>query len=393
MNKKLLIVRGHRLNKWEMQNYEPLKKYYDIKAVASYDHRFPLNEIEFPVKKLHSLRQIIGHLPKFRALFDLLTRNWPRRDYLLGLEKLMSTSDIVHTLETHAHYIFSYQAALSKQKYRYRLVITHWENIPFAYEDMPNNRKIKSFVHRAADHFLAITERAKEALIVEGVPENKISVVNYGIDLKRFFPKPKNERLMNDLELRPDDLVILFIGRFVWEKGIFEILYALKKIIQDLAHSGLPNMKCLIVGSGEEKASLTEMIARLNLTSEIRLLTDYPYQLIPEMHSLADIFIMPSVPLRHLREQYGMVLIEAMAMGKPIVSTYCGSIPEVVEDAGFLVPPADHFALSQAIDHLIRNPEARTEIGIKARQIAERKYDALKVSSKIHGIYQALLSK
>jgi len=392
MNKKLLIIRGHRLNKWEMQNYEPLQKYYDIKAVASFDHRFPLNEIEFPVKKLHSLRQIIDHVPKFRALFSSVTKNWPARDYLLGLEKLLSTSDIVHTLETHSHYIFSYQAALSKLKYKYRLVITHWENIPFAYEDMPKNKKIKPFVHKAADHFLAITNRAKEALIIEGVPESNISVVNYGIDLKRFFPQPKNERLMSELTLHPDDVVILFIGRFVWEKGVFEILYALKKIIQDSVHSRSPNLRCLIVGSGEEKVALTKMIERLNLANEVRLLTDYPYQLVPEVHSLADIFIMPSVPLRHLREQYGMVLIEAMAMGKPVVSTYCGSVPEVIEDAGFLVPPADHFALSQAIDHLIKNPEARREIGKKARGIAERKYDAIEVSTKIHGIYQALLS-
>jgi colanic acid/amylovoran biosynthesis glycosyltransferase len=257
---------------------------------------------------------------------------------------------------------------------------------------MPKNKKIKPFVHKAADHFLAITNRAKEALIIEGVPESNISVVNYGIDLKRFFPQPKNERLMSELTLHPDDVVILFIGRFVWEKGVFEILYALKKIIQDSVHSRSPNLRCLIVGSGEEKVALTKMIERLNLANEVRLLTDYPYQLVPEVHSLADIFIMPSVPLRHLREQYGMVLIEAMAMGKPVVSTYCGSVPEVIEDAGFLVPPADHFALSQAIDHLIKNPEARREIGKKARGIAERKYDAIEVSTKIHGIYQALLS-
>lgn len=376
-----------------MQNYEPLARYYEVEAVASFDHRFPLDEIEFPLKKLHSLKEIIDHLPKFRALFDLLTKNWPPRNYLLGLGKLVATADIVHTLETHAHYIFSYQAALSKRKYRYRLVITHWENIPFAYEDLPHNKKIKSVVRKAADHFLAITHRAKEALIIEGVPESKISVVNYGIDLKRFSPKPKNDRLMNDLKLQPDDLVILFIGRLVWEKGIFEILYALKKIMKEFAHSKSLNIKCLIVGSGEEKAALTEMISRLDLNSEIRLLSDCPYNLIPEVHSLADIFIMPSVPLRHLREQYGMVLIEAMAMGKPIVSTYCGSIPEVVEDAGFLVPPADHFALSQAISHLIENPEARIELGKKARCIAERRYDAISVSNKLHGIYQTLLSQ
>lgn len=374
-----------------MQNYEPLRKYYDIRAVASYNHRYPLEEIELPIIKLHSLREIIGRVPKVRGLFNIVFRNWVLKDYLLRLDRLLAWADIVHSLETQAHYIFSYQAALSKAKFGYRLVITHWENIPFAYEDMFHNKKIKSFVHKASDHFLAITKRAKEALIIEGVPESKISVVNYGIDLKRFFPKPKSEQLMNDLKLRPDDLVILFIGRLVWEKGVFEILYALKKIMQDLAHSRLPNMKCLIVGSGEEKAALTEMISRLDLDREIRLLSDYPYNLIPEVHSLADIFILPSVPLRHWREQYGMVLIEAMAMGKPIVTTYSGSIPEVVEDAGLLVPPADHLGLSQAIKHLIENPDARIEIGRKARWIAERKYDAIKVSDKIHGIYQSLL--
>lgn len=392
MNKKLLLIRGHRLNKWEMQNYEPLQKYYDIKAVASYDHRYPLEEIKLPIIKLHSLREIFGRVPKVRGLFNIVFKNWFLKDYLLGLDPLFAWADIVHSLETQAHYIFSYQTALSKPKYGYRLVITHWENIPFAYEDITMaNRHIKPRVQKETDHFLAITEMAKAALLLEGVPEERISVVNYGVDLQRFCPKPKNKERMDQLGLSPEDVVLLFIGRFVWEKGVFEILFAMKTLLDQMQTIDRNRIKCLLIGSGEEKNRIREVIARLNLNHTVKILPDFPYHDIPEIHNVADIFLLPSAPTKHLREQYGMVLVEAMAMGKPVISTTSGSIPEVVGVGGLLIPPADHVSLFHAMKTLIESADLRMEIGKRARLRAEQKFDATQAAQKIRQIYQKVL--
>ena len=393
MKKKVLIVRGHRLNKWEMQNFEPLRKYYDIRAVASYDHRYPLEEIELPITKLHSLKEIIGRVPKVRGLFNIVFRKWLLKDYLLGLDRLLSWADIVHSLETQVHYIFSYQAALSKAKYGYPLVITHWENIPFAYEDIRANRRIKPFVQKKTDHFLAITQMSKTALLLEAVPEERISVVNYGLDLERFCPKPKSTDWMDKLGLSSDDFVILFVGRIVWEKGVFEILFAMKTLLDQLRATDGNRIKCLLIGSGEENNRLLELIVRLNLSHTIKIVPDVSYSEIPDIHSLADIFLLPSAPTKHWLEQYGMVLVEAMAMGKPVISTTSGSIPEVVGVAGILIPPSDHISLFQAMKYLIEDSELRITLGERARIQAEHKYDASKTAQKIHEIYQKLLSQ
>ena len=391
MNKKLLLIRGHRLNKWEMQNYEPLRKYYDIKAVASYDHRYPLEEIKLPIIKLHSLREIIGRVPKVRGLFNIIFRGWALKDYLLRLRHLLAWADIVHSLETHEHYIFSYQTSVLKRKYSFKLIITHWENIPFAYEDMKSNRDIKPLVQKRTDHFLAITEMAKTALLFEGVPEDKISVVNYGVDLERFSPKPKNKDTMAKIGLCSDDIVILFIGRFVWEKGVFEILFAMKSLLDEVKGINRNRIKCLLVGNGEEKNRLHELITSLNLKNSVMILPDFPYCKIPEIHCLADIFLLPSAPTKHWLEQYGMVLIEAMAVGKPVISTLSGSIPEVVGTGGLLIPPADHVSLFHAMKTLIESADLRMEIGKRARLRAEQKFDATQAAQKIHQIYQKVL--
>lgn len=389
--KKVLIVRGHRLNKWEMQNYEPLMPRYNISGIASCDHRFPLEEISFPVSTLHSWREIVGHVPKVRGLFNIITRDMPSRDKLLGLESHLAGADIVHSVETHRDYMFSYQAASLKRKHKYKLVITQWENIPFAYEDVPGNSRIKAIVRSEADHFIAISQRSKGALMTEGVPENKISVINYGIDLASFFPREKNCELLQRFHLAAEDFVVLYVGRLVWEKGIYEILLALRKLLN--ARGKTDRRICAVfVGSGEESSGIRRMISDLSLDQNVFLASDVPYRLIPDVHGIADVFVMPSVPIRTLREQFGMVLIEAMAAGKPVISTYCGSIPEIVGDAGLLVSPADHLSLCEAITALLDNPELRKQLSQKGRSRAIERFDCVKTAGKIGELYDKLLA-
>jgi len=237
-----------------------------------------------------------------------------------------------------------------------------------------------------------MTEMAKTALLLEGVPEERISVVNYGVDLERFCPKPKSKDQMAKLGLSSEDVVVIFIGRFVWEKGVFEILFAMKTLLNQIQPTEGNRIKCLLIGSGEEKNRLREVITRLNLDHAVKLLPDVPYYEIPEIHSLADIFLLPSAPTKHWLEQYGMVLVEAMAMGKPVISTTSGSIPEVVGIGGLLIPPSDYISLFHAMKSLIENTEMRIDLGKKARLLAEQKYDASKTAHKIHEVYQNVLS-
>ncbi|MBI4682659.1 MAG: methyltransferase domain-containing protein, partial [Nitrospirae bacterium] len=196
VRKKVAVVRGANLNKWEMQNYEPLLDSYDITAYTTSETYFDVRDIKLPVARLPFHSQ--GLLMEMQGLNDHL-----------------ADKDIVFSADI--TYKFSAQAVRAKQQFGNKLICLEWENIPFNYEEYDVVREIKELVRNGADHFIAVTERAKEALVLEGVPEGKIDVIPMGVDLSIF--KPRGNDILKDrseLGINSDETVVLFIGRMVW---------------------------------------------------------------------------------------------------------------------------------------------------------------------------------
>jgi glycosyltransferase involved in cell wall biosynthesis len=110
----------------------------------------------------------------------------------------------------------------------------------------------------------------------------------------------------------------------------------------------------------------------------------------PLIHNLADVFVLPSQPALRWQEQFGYVLVESMACGKPVLSTESGSIAEVVGNAGVLVPPNDYLALSRALERLIGSSSLRQELGTKARSRAEEMFDVRRVALQFKNHYENL---
>jgi glycosyltransferase involved in cell wall biosynthesis len=110
----------------------------------------------------------------------------------------------------------------------------------------------------------------------------------------------------------------------------------------------------------------------------------------PAIHNCADIFVLPSLPTPSWQEQFGYVLIESMACGKPVISTCTGSIAEVVGDTGILVPPNDFTALSRAMEDLATTPAMWKTLGSRSRSRAEELFDARRTSSRLRRYYQEL---
>lgn len=363
------ILRGPNLNLWEMQNYEPLCKSFDITSYTTNQPSFDISHINVPIVKLPP------H-PKNPA-------------YMVGLEAELLDKDIIYTADI--TWIFTYQAAIMKQKFGKRIVALEWENIPFAYEEDGQMREMKRFNRQMVDHFIAVTERAKDALILEGVPEEKISVIPMGINIDRFRPDEESgTRLRRELGIGKGEKVILFTGRMVWEKGIYDLLYAAGLLELD-CHMENEAVRFLIVGKGPESECVKNRVRELGLEHLFTFMESYPYHRMHEMFNMADIFVLPSISARTWKEQFGMVLIEAMACGLPVISTCSGSIPEVVGDAGILVQPNDPRGLYQAIKGLLNNGEHRMELGKKGMERAIREYDANKIATKIGQLFEELL--
>ena len=370
--RKIAIVRGANLNKWEMQNYEPLMDQYDITAYTTNQHIYDRSQITLPTVQLSYQSQ--GLLLEMQGLEDHLAD-----------KDLVFTADITHR--------FSAQAIEAKKKTGGKVVCLEWENIPFNYEEYDVASSIKKMVRDNADHFIAVTERAKEALMLEGVSEDRIDVIPMGIDLHIFKPrKTETKGYRESLDISSEEIVVLFIGRMVWEKGIYDLLNAAARIIRDRALTKYA-IKFLIVGKGTELKNVRERAMMLGISRHIKFVEEYPYQKMYELHSLTDLFVLPSIPLKNWQEQFGMVLIESMACSTPVISTLSGSIPEVVGEAGILVQPNDHMSLYKAIKQLIVDRELRERLGGKALLRAKKRFDARKTAEKVRAVFEKVMSQ
>ncbi|MEW6599421.1 MAG: glycosyltransferase [Nitrospirota bacterium] len=370
--KKIAIVRGASLNKWEMQNYEPLSGCYDITAYTTTQTYFDISRIGLPVVQLPFESQ--GLLMEMK-----------------GLEAHLADKDLVFSADI--TYKFSEQAVQAKKISGCKVVCLEWENIPFNFEEHDAAKRIKETVRYGADHFIAVTKRAKEALVLEGVEEERIDVIPMGIDLSRFRP---DKSLAHDyrvkLGIHNREIIVLYIGRMVWEKGIYDFVHAAARIIRHRESLAF-QVRFIMAGSGKELDQLKERAACIGLSDSLTIIENIPYEDMHKIHNLADIFVLPSIPVKNWQEQFGMVLIESMACGKPVISTYSGSIPEVVGDAGILVQPNDHLSLSEAMRRLISDRTLREELGSKSLDRAQTYFDAGKNAEKFRAVFDKVLSR
>ena len=384
------LVRGPFLNAFECQSYTPLADAFAITAFASRRRLHSLDGLPFPVVELPEARRWPRVLRRAAALGgDLAARvRFGEGRYLPGLVERLRGFDVVHTVET-AHG-FSGQAVEAKRRFGSRVVVTAWENIPF-------NRKrysahafnvVRPRVLEGADAFVAITERAREALILEGVDRARIRVIPMGVDLDRFRPGPAPGALRRQLGLSDDHEVVLSVGGMSHAKGFTFLLHAIARARLDPALRRVPLAVILV---GRDVAGAQRAIGRLALDGTVRIIGYLPYRDMPGLYNLASVHVLPSVPTPTWQEQFGMALVESLASGTAVLTTMSGSIPEVVGEAGILVQPADHVAVYQGLKELLLDPAKRQALGRAGRRRAEALFDRHAVAKQIRALYESVI--
>ena len=243
---------------------------------------------------------------------------------------------------------------------------------------------------RCVDKFIVLSEVLRHTLIERhGIEPEKIVKIYNGIEIDEY--KPNNERgiriedsgLRKEFGFRNDVPVIGTIGRLVWQKGFEYLIKAIPKIVKDL-----PEAKFLIVGEGPLREKLEELGKRLKVKDNI-IFTGFRSD-IKEILASIDVLVMPS-----LLEGLPMVLLEGMAMAKPIVATNIDGISEVLENGktGLLVPPKDTDTLAEAIIEILNNKTKASHLGQNARKIVEEKFSVEKMVEQIEWVYEGLLNE
>jgi L-malate glycosyltransferase len=182
-----------------------------------------------------------------------------------------------------------------------------------------------------------------------------------------------------------DSFVIGFMGRVVREKGIHILLRSLPYL-----HGA--NWRLVIVGDGDYKEELISQAANLGLTDRVLFLDPVPHHESPNMINLMDVLVLPSVSVPEWREQFGHVLIEAMACGVTVVGSTCGEIPNVIGDAGLVFSEGNAQELGEKLSMLSDDRELRIRLAKKGQERVAREYTHSVLGKKLFQIYQDTVS-
>jgi len=187
-----------------------------------------------------------------------------------------------------------------------------------------------------------------------GYRSKPATALSPGVDLESFHPDPAaRQRTRERLGWPADDVIVGFIGRFVEEKGIDTLIHAFER------STGRWNF--LVVGGGVLSARIQSVQRRHPV--RVRIIEDASHDDVPEYLSAMDVLCAPSRTTPRWKEQFGRMLIEAMACGIPVLASDSGEIPHVVQDAGVLIDEGDIARWTDAIDRVVADSKARCDLG------------------------------
>ena len=232
------------------------------------------------------------------------------------------------------------------------------------------------------DLFMTISERMKQQLIDLGCNEQKIKVHRVGIDVEKFAFIPR--RLQDDQPVQ-----IVSIARLVEKKGLEYGIRAVAKLAQTK-----PNLKYFIVGDGLLRKKLEDLIYELDVSNIVELLGWKQQQEVLEILEQAHLLLAPSVTgIDDDQEGIPVVLMEAMAGGIPIISTYHSGIPELVENgiSGFLVPEKDVDTLTEKLSYLIDQSAIWSDMGQAGRMYVEKNFEINQLNDQLVETYQSIV--
>jgi glycosyltransferase involved in cell wall biosynthesis len=373
---RVVVLRGHHANPWDLRPWEELDG-FDVSVVVTGSNVFDVGSVSLDRVRVRALSDFVP-TRRMRTFLGGAPVN-----HYLGLKGAVDGADIVHAAELGTW--FTADAARHKAVGGYRLVSTVWETIPFrdTYRRR-TTRANRALALAETDLFLATTERARNSLLLEGVPADKVEVNAPGVDIERFSSAAAKP---------PGEHVIVSPGRLVWEKGHQDVLRALAALRAGLvgAPESTADVRLLVVGAGPEEKSLRQYARELGLGDSVEVGASVPYDEMPGVYASASCMVLASLPTRLWEEQFGMVLAEAMAAGLPIVASSSGAIPEVVGPDGRYFTPGDWLGLARA---LAEGPLARpagTRVDYPAERLAP--FSSTVAAGRLAAAYERVLGR
>jgi len=279
----------------------------------------------------------------------------------------------------------TWQAAKLCERYPdIKLVFTSWRNIDYRKIGFPYklaflNTMAERTVLAKAAHGIVYNNEASRIFSSIGFPHT--TVIPPPVDEALFTPdKPRLIPLLSN-----EKFVIGYIGRLIPEKGVDTLLKAASGL-------SIP-YELRIVGSGPALDSLQAEAHTLGINSNVRWISGIAHLEIPEALRKMDVVVLPSRTGKHWKEQFGRILIEAMACGVPVIGSDSGEIPSVIGDAGLIFPEGDVATLQTHLSDLAGNSMTRNTLRERGFARVHSEY-SLDMAVKRHfSVFEALRSR
>ncbi len=257
---------------------------------------------------------------------------------------------------------------------------------------------IERFTYRRSACGTALSAEVERGLRAKGFAK-PVDVVPLALDLSEYpaeagtgpvgrARRATEEEVRARFGLEPP--VVAYVGRLLPIKGVDVLLHAAVQHRKASFRGGAFSLA--IVGDGPERRALEKLAGDLGLATMTRFLPGIPHAEVPALLAGIDVLVLPSRTLPRAKEQFGRVLIEAMAAGACVVGTSSGGIPETIGDAGLVVPEEDPAALEAAITRLLADAGLRDRLRAAGRARVGERYTWEAVAAKVVGIYHRLAS-
>ena len=292
-----------------------------------------------------------------------------------GLKRLVELiqPDIFHIDEESFNFA-TFQAMQLGVQHRARCCFYNWANIERRYPPPFATFERYTLRHAAA----AIAGNHEAALIIQRHGyEGPIHVLpQFGVDPDLFYPAAT--------PLPDEPFWLGYFGRMVESKGVLDLIEALALLP--------PQVHLLLIGDGELLPQIETRIAELDLQHRVALKSRVPSGEIPEQMRRLHAFVLPSRTTSRWKEQFGRVLVEAMASGVTPIGSSSGEIPHVVGDAGLIFAEGDVDDLAIKIGRLVEQPALRLELAQRGRQRALEHYTQRSLAAQYYAVYEQMLA-
>ncbi|MCL4508950.1 MAG: glycosyltransferase [Chloroflexi bacterium] len=282
--------------------------------------------------------------------------------------------DILHFDEFYT--VHSFLSSFSGMLYGIPSIFSTYQNIYRQYP-LPFSA-IERFVLRHSSGAIAHSEGAASVLRRKGFKGRTVITQDLGVDTALFTPGPRRQMALPYEQLR-----VGFAGRLVRAKGVDVLVDAFARLA--------PGPHLYLAGDGPLGAELQQIIARLHTEGRVHLFGHQPSSRMAVFMNEVDVLVLPSRTTLTWKEQFGRVLVEAMATGMPVLGSDSGEIPAVIGDAGLIHREGDAEQLAAQLAGVLQDDALRRSLGDAARRRATENYDTRHLAHRRAAFYRSVV--